>query len=138
MQKTICFVRCICRNDSIHHYCGYVGISNDDVSIINNELLKTMDDETKEWLLYDAIATKLSVHGGITFHGKFNKNYSIIPIGNIPYNWYDYTYYGFDLNHFGDDINGISTNFDCAVQETLGIQKQLEELIVQYAPSTGD
>ena len=138
MQKTVCFLRCINRDDNIHHYCGYVGISNDNVSIINNELLKTMNDEDKEWLMYDAIADKINVHGGVTFCGTFSELTPIIPITNIPDNWDEYHYYGFDLNHFDDDINGISTNFDYAVKETIDMQKQLEELIAQYVPSTGD
>lgn len=138
MQKTVCFLRCIYRDDTIHHYCGYVGISNDNVSIINNELLKTMNNEDKEWLMYDAIADKLNVHGGVTFCSAFGKNTLIIPISNIPDNWNNYHYYGFDLDHFGDDIDGISVDFDYAVKETLNMQKQMEELIAQYVPSTGN
>lgn len=138
MQKTVCFLRCIYIDDVIHHYCGYVGISNNDVSIINNELLKTMDNETKEWFLYDAIADKISVHGDVTFSNSFPKNTPIIPISNIPDNWREYHYYGFDLNHYDDYLNGVSTDFEYAVKETLSMQKQLEEFIVQYVPSTGD
>lgn len=138
MQKTVCFLRCIYRDDIIHHYCGYVGISNDDISIINNELLKTMDNETKEWLLYDAIAEKISVHGDVTFSNSFSKDTPIIPISNIPDNWHEYHYYGFDLNQFGDYLNGVSTDFEYAVKETLSMQNQLEEFIIQYVPSTGD
>ena len=119
MQKTICFLRCIYRDDNIHHYCGYVGISNDNVSVINNELLKTMDDDTKEWLMYDAIANEISVHGGVTFCSTFSEPTPIIPISNIPDNWDEYHYYGFDLNHYGDDTTGISTNIDYAIKETL-------------------
>lgn len=66
------------------------------------------------------------------------KKYPIIPISNIPDNWSDYHYYGFDLDHFGDDIDGISVDFDYAVKETLNMQKQIEELIAQYVPSTGN
>jgi hypothetical protein len=138
MQKTVCFLRCIYRNDIVHHYCGYVGISNDNVSIINEELLKTIDDDAKEWFMYDAIADKLKVHGGVTFCSSLPKHYPIVPISNIPENWSDYHYYGFDLNHHMDVIKGISTDFDYAVKEALDMQKQLEELIAQYVPSTGD
>lgn len=139
MQKTICFLRVIHNSDrTIHHYCGYVGISNENVSVINDELLKIMDDETKEWLEYDAIASKLSVHGGITFNGSWSKNTTIIPISNIPDNWHEYTYYGFDLNHYSDDVNCVSTDFKYAVKETIAMQKQIEELIAQYVTSTGD
>ena len=138
MQKTVCFLRCIYRNDSIHHYCGYVGISNNDVSVINNELLKTMNDEDKEWFMYDAIADKLNVHGDVTFSSSFPKNTSIIPISDIPNNWHEYHYYGFDLNHFDDDVSGISTNIEYAIKETLSMQKQIGELIAQCVPSTGD
>ena len=88
--------------------------------------------------MYDAIADKLNVHGGVTFCNSFPKTTSIIPISNIPDNWHEYHYYGFDLTHFNDKINGISTNFKYAVKETLAMQNQLEELIAQYVPSTGD
>lgn len=138
MPKTVVFLRCIVRNDLIHHYCGYIGISNENVLIINNELEKTIDNENKEWLMYDAIADKISVHGGITFTGTFSKKTSIIPISNMPNDWYKYHYYGFDLDHYGDDASGISTNFEYAVKETLRMKKQLEEFIAQYVPSTGD
>lgn len=139
MQNTVCFLRIIHNSDrTIHHYCGYVGISNENISIINNELLNTMNDETKEWLEYDAIASKLSVHGGVTFSSTFFRTTPIIPISNIPDNWHEYHYYGFDLNHYNDDKSGISTNFEYAVKETLIMKKQLEEFIAQYVPSTGD
>ena len=138
MQKTVCFLRCINRDDNIHHYCGYVGISNDNVSIINNELLKTMDNDTKEWLMYDAIAHEISVHGGVTFSSNFLKITPIIPISAIPDNWDEYHYYGFDLNHFGDDSNGIAENVEYAINETINMKKQLEELIARYVPSTGN
>lgn len=138
-MKTIAFVRAMHNNDrTVHHYCGYVGISNDNVSVINNELLKTMDDETKEWLEYDAIASKLCVHGDVTYSGNFSRKESIIPISNIPTNWNEYHYYGFDLNHFGDDVNGVSTDFEYVVRETINMQNQIEGLIVRYVPSTGD
>lgn len=138
-MKTIAFVRAMHNNDrTVHHYCGYVGISNNDVSVINNKLLKTMDDEDKEWLEYDAIASKLKVHGGITFSSSFSKNTPIIPITAIPDNWHEYHYYGFDLNHYNNNETGVSTNIDYAIKETLAIQKQLEELIAQYVPSTGN
>ena len=138
MQKTVCFLRCIYRDDIIHHYCGYVGISDNDISVINNELLKTIDDESKELFIYDAIANKISVHGGVTFYSKICKTTPIIPISAIPENWADYTYYGFDLNHYGDDINGIAKSYEYAKNETIDMQKQLEALIERYSPSTGD
>lgn len=138
MQKIVCFVRCIHRDDRIHHYCGYVGISNNDASVINNELLKTMNEEDKEQLLYDAIASKLNVHGDVTFSSCLTRRTPIIPISDIPNNWYEYHYYGFDLNHLDDDVNGVSTDFEYAVRETLNMQKQLEQLIAKYVPSTGD
>lgn len=138
MQKTVCFVRCIIIDDIVHHYCGYVGISDNDVSVINNELLKTMNDNDKELFIYDAIADRISVHGGVTFCDKFDKDNHLTPISNIPDNWYEYHYYGFDLNHYNDDIMGISTDFEYAVKETLNMQKQLEEMISRYVPSTGD
>ena len=138
MQKTVCFVRCIYRDDIIHHYCGYVGITKNDVSVINTELLKTISDKDKKWLEYDAIASKLNVHGGVTFSSNVPRTTPIIPISDIPNNWHEYHYYGFDLNHYGDDVNGVSTNFEYAVKETLNMQKQIGELIAQYVPSTGD
>ena len=68
----------------------------------------------------------------------FLKNTPIIPISTIPDNWHEYHYYGFDLNHYNDYETGVSTNIDYAIKETFAIQKQLEELIAQYVPSTGD
>lgn len=140
MQNTICFLRVMHNCDRpIHHYCGYIGISNDNVSIINNKLLKAInDDEVKKLLEYDAITNKFLSIEMLLFYGKFDKHNPIIPISNIPDNWYEYTYYGFDLNHYNDNKSDISTNFEYAVKETLNIQKLLEELIAQYVPSTGD
>ena len=138
MQNTVCFLRCIYRDDDVHHYCGYVGISNENASIINEKLAENLSKEDREWFLYDAIADEISIHGGVTFCGTFYEPTPIIPITNIPENWTDYLYYGFDLNHYMDVINGIDKNIEYAKTEVLSMQKQLEGMIAQYVPSTGN
>ena len=62
-------------------------------------------------------------------------NTSIIPISDILADWHTYHYYGFDLNHYNDEL--IAMNFEYAKQEVLNMKKQIEELIVQLDSSTG-
>lgn len=85
-----------------------------------------------------SLDTHIIVHGGITFDNYFNENTPIIPLTNIPVNWYNYHIYGFDLNHHGDETNKISMNFDYAKKQALSMKEQMESLIKQLSPSTGN
>lgn len=132
-MRTFAFIRKIRHLfDDDFHYCGYVGL------LVDNVLLpcrNTLDDLFSEDKYLD---DEISIHGGITYNGKFNQGYEIIPLTAIPENWYDYFCYGFDLNHHLDKESNISTNFEYAKKECLNLQKQIEELLDKYLPSTGD
>lgn len=125
-MKTFAFIRKITHSFQNPHqnyyYCGYVGIIDD--SKIPLSVQADNDFNNKEALDY-----KVEVHGGITFDSKFNVITSIIPLTEIPQNWYKYRCIGFDLNHYNDDNNNISTNYDFCVSETFRLKEQIENLI---------
>lgn len=107
------------KDGGFHHYCGYVGV--DDKSkypVSYNE--RPLEDQE------DYLENHIKVHGGITFARTFNKNVEIIPLTSIPENWYEHFIYGFDLNHYDDEITGISKNLEYAKEQTLSLLNQLE------------
>lgn len=130
MNKVIAFLRLVDINNN-RWYCGYVGVKDD--SMFPHTLMSDIDMFDKYPETLDA---KISVHGGITYDGKFREYDSIIPLTEIPEDWYKYHCYGFDLNHLDDD--NIKMNFYYAKQEALNMKKQMEELIANLSPSTGN
>ena len=131
MNKVIAFLRLISFDNNHRWYCGYVGVKDD--SILPKSIQGSID------MLDDypnSLDAKISVHGGITFDGTWNENIPIIPISDIPADWYTYHYYGFDCNHCDDEK--IAMDFEYAKQEVLNMKKQMEELIVHLSSSTGD
>lgn len=131
MNNVIGFLRLVGYDDKHQWYCGYVGV--EDGSKIPHSIqgdLDMFDD-------YDnSLDAQISVHGGITFDGKWEENTSIIPITDIPKNWYKYHCYGFDFNHCEDEP--IAMNFEYAKQEVLNMKEQMEKLIEHMSLSTGD
>ena len=131
MNNIIAFLRLVGYDDKRQWYCGYIGVEDD--SKIPHSIqgdLDVFDD-------YDnSLDAQISVHGGITFDGKWEENTTIIPITDIPKNWYKYHCYGFDLHHCDDEP--IAMDFEYAKQEVLSMKEQMEKLIEHMSSSTGD
>ena len=131
MNKVIAFLRLVTLDDNNYWYCGYVGVKD------NSMLPKSVQGHIYMLNYYsDSLDAKISVHGGITFDGTWRIDTPIIPISDIPADWYTYHYYGFDLNHCDD--KPIAMNFEYAKQEVLRMKIQMEELIAELSPSTGN
>jgi len=75
----------------------------------------------------NALDNQITVHGGITFDGKFSKKSGLIPLTNIPEDWYKYRIVGFDCAHWNDTEENCS--FEFTKEETLSLLKQIKELI---------
>ena len=112
---------------NIYHYCGYVGVVQEYADLLPLAYISTVSMEHDEAMLDDFV----DVHGGITFSGKFTDTTPIIPVTKIPPYYHKYHWYGFDLNHHGDAVNGISTNFEYCKKEVLSLMKQINKLIVE-------
>lgn len=131
MNKVIAFLRLVNFDYDKCWYCGYVGVKDNSMLPKScQSSIKVLDDYS------NSLDAKISVHGGITFDGTWEMDTPIIPISDIPIDWYTYHYYGFDLNHCND--KPIAMNFEYAKQEVLSMKKQMEELIAELSPSTGD
>lgn len=131
MNKVIAFLRFV--NSGVEHgwYCGYVGVK--DNSMLPHSIqsdINMLDDYE------NSLDNHISVHGGITFDGTWKENTGIIPLTDIPADWYLYHCYGFDIAHFGDEA--IGNNFEYAKHEALSMKKQMEELIATLFLSTGE
>lgn len=136
MDNTFAFLRLVKYqyHDGYHeHYCGYVGIKDNSIYDRLPPTYQRGGDSDDE----DLLDNDISVHGGITFDGAFSENEPIIPLTNIPQNWYNCYCYGFDLNHFNDNIKGISTDFEYAKMQALDMKNQVEAMIRMRFPSTG-
>lgn len=131
MNDVIAFLRLVGFDKKNQWYCGYVGVKDDskiphsiqaDLNMIND---------------YDnSLDAKIYVHGGITFDGAWNETTPIIPITDIPKDWYNYHCYGFDCNHCNDEE--IAMDFEYAKEEVLNMKEQMEKLIKHISSSTGD
>lgn len=117
-------------SDKSGWYCGYVGVKD------NSMLPHSVQGDINMLDNYEnSLDNKISVHGGITFDGTWDENTDIIPLTDIPEDWYKYHYYGFDLNHCNDKL--ITKDFNYAKQEVLNMKKQIEELIAQLSTLRG-
>ena len=102
-------------------YNGYVGIIGGDSVPLSCQGKRSYED-------YDnSLDSKVDVHGGITFDGKFDETDSIIPITEIPADWWKYRIVGFDCASFGDTEENCP--FEFVKEETLRLQRQMEEII---------
>lgn len=131
MNNVIAFLRLVSFDNKNQWYCGYVGVKDD--SKIPHSIqadLNMMDNYS------DSLDAQISVHGGITFDGTWNETIPIIPITDIPKDWYNYHCYGFDCNHYND--KEIATDFEYAKKEVLNMKEQMERLIEHISPSTGN
>ena len=106
-------------------YNGYVGI-------IDRELTPTPHPE-----LFGAYISRsgkeISVHGCITYDsymGDFEIPHDgIIPLTEMPDEWWQYQVVGFDCNHWGDTPD--KWPFEEVKKETLDLQRQIEETAEQ-------
>lgn len=131
MDKVIAFLREVGFDDKHRWYCGYVGVKND------SKIPHSIQEDVNMWDNYsNSLDAQISVHGGITFDGKIKENVSIIPITDIPKDWYNYHCYGFDCNHFGDE--SIAMDFEYVKAEVLSMKEQMEALLDRISPSTGN
>ena len=90
---------------SCGRYNGYVGIIGGDNLSLENRVL---------------------VHGGINFDGKFGGTEEIIPLTEIPADWWKYRIVGFGCAHFGDTEDNCP--FEFVREETMRLRKQIERL----------
>ena len=130
MNNVIAFLKLCTFNDKNTWYCGYVGVKDD--SKIPHSIqgdLSMLDDYP------NSLDAKISVHGGITFDGTWKETTLIIPLTDIPVDWYKYHCYGFDFNHYADE--SIAMDFEYAKSEALSMKRQMEELIANSCSSTG-
>jgi hypothetical protein len=109
------------RSSPCGKYNGYVGI-------IDRELTPT----APEGLFGDYITASggiISVHGNITYDSKASgfelPHDGIIPLTEIPHEWWQYQVVGFDCNHWGDTPE--KWPFEEVKKETLDLQRQIEE-----------
>lgn len=90
---------------SCGRYNGYVGIIGGDNLSLDNRVI---------------------VHGGITFDGKFGGAEEIIPLTEIPADWWKYRIVGFDCAQFGDTEENCP--FEFVRKEAMRLQEQIERL----------
>lgn len=102
-------------------YNGYVGIIDGDGLPLSCQGGHDEDDYE------NSLDSKVDVHGGITFDGKFDETDSIIPLTEIPADWWKYRIIGFDCANFGDTEENCP--FEFVKEETLRLQRQMEEII---------
>lgn len=126
MTQVIAFLRHITTkgiiSPSYSYYCGYVGIKD------SNSLPDSIQRNTEMLDYYDdSLDDKISVHGGITYDNTFRQNISIIPLTDIPADWYKYRCIGFDMNHCDDEL--VRNNYDFAKTETMKLKEQIEKLL---------
>ena len=98
-------------------YNGYVGIIDGDSVPLSCQGKHSYED---------SLDSKVDVHGGITFDGKFDETDSIIPITEIPADWWKYRIVGFDCASFGDTEK--TCPFEFVREETLRLLKQIDKL----------
>lgn len=103
-------------------YNGYVGI-------VDKEHTPTW--HPKAFGSYVSVSGKIiSVHGGITYDssmGDFEIPHDgIIPLTEMPNEWWQYQVVGFDCNHWGDTPE--KWPFEEVKKETLHLQRQIEDI----------
>ena len=105
---------------SCGRYNGYVGIIDGDSVPLSYQRENSNDSRPR---LDDMVL----VHGGITFDGKFGGADDIIPLTEIPADWWEYRIIGFDCAHWKDTEENCP--FEFVKEEALRLRKQIEQLI---------
>jgi len=100
------------------HYNGYVAFNAD---LPDSWMgLASFDRE-------DVLDNMVDVHGGITFDSHFLEKTSIIPLTEIPIDWYKYRTIGFDCAHAYDTEE--EWTFEATKNETLSLYEQIKGII---------
>lgn len=125
LRENPCFGKKYRRNSPCGQYNGYVGI-------IDRELTPTPHPE-----LFGAYIShsgkEIYVHGGITYDSCMADfeipHDGIIPLTEMPNEWWQYQVVGFDCGHWGD--NPEKWPFEEVKKETLDLLRQIEETAEQ-------
>lgn len=100
-------------------YNGYVGIMDDSLP-----LSEISDVSCNDY--YSLLDSMVDVHGGLTFDGNFDEDEPIIPLTEIPAEWWMYRIVGFDCAHLGDTDE--KWTFERTKKETLRFRTQIEKI----------
>ena len=95
-------------------YNGYVGIIEDTTNVPSYTDSRIFDTDYY-----------IKVHGGVTCDGVLRPDTFILPLTDIPENWFDYRVVGFDCNHSGDENKEWS--LDYVKEQTMSMLHQIEE-----------
>ena len=95
-------------------YNGYVGIIEDTTNIPSYTDSRIFDTDYY-----------IKVHGGVTFDGTLKSDTFILPLTDVPENWFDYRVIGFDCNHSGDKNKEWS--LDYVKEQTMSMMHQIEK-----------
>ena len=95
-------------------YNGYVGIIEDTTNVVDYTDPRLFDTD-----FY------INVHGGVTFDGTLKPDTFILPLTDIPENWYNYRIVGFDCNHSFD--KNKERPLDYVKEQTMSMINQIEK-----------
>lgn len=95
-------------------YNGYVGIIEDTTNVYDYTDNRFFDTDYH-----------INVHGGVTFDGTLKPDTFILPLTDIPDNWYNYRIVGFDCNHYGDEEK--EWTLDYVKEQTISMMQQIEK-----------
>ncbi len=120
---------------SSFYYRGYVGVKDSTNLPPTKCHIKYRTDNYNGSVLDDFV----KVYGGIVSdnNGLTPWITSIIPLTNIPKDWYKYHIYGFSTEANKDAGIDYSTNLMFAIEETMNMKKQIESLLGNDS-STGE
>lgn len=95
-------------------YNGYVGIIEDTTNVVDYTDHRLFDTDYY-----------INVHGGVTFDGTLQPDTFILPLTDIPENWYNYRVVGFDCNHSFD--KNKERPLDYVKEQTISMMNQIEK-----------
>lgn len=95
-------------------YNGYVGIIEDTTNVVDYTDHRLFDTDYY-----------INVHGGVTFDGTLKPDTFILPLTDIPENWYNYRVVGFDCNHSFD--KNKERPLDYVKEQTMSMMNQIEK-----------
>lgn len=122
-------------NTTEYYYNGFVGVRNDSLLPPTKKYLQYRNDN----FIGNTLDSFISVHNGITIDVKIVPwNVSIIPVTDIPKDWWRYHLYGFSLNTNKDKELNINNNYEYAVKEVYHLRNQIEKLLNNNSFSTGE
>lgn len=95
-------------------YNGYVGIIEDTTNVVDYTDSRLFNTDYY-----------INVHGGVTFDGTLQPDTFILPLTDIPENWYNYRVVGFDCNHSCD--KNKERPLDYVKEQTMSMMNQIEK-----------